>query len=111
MRQPLRSIGCQNKQRPKIPPVWAQGRAHERTWRSGQRPARGLIALFLQSPAGNRWRSGLLLSGGLHGYAALRYVAAVSRDRGVKMAKATATMKSAGTSPAKCPICSGWVTA
>ena len=27
------------------------------------------------------------------------------------MAKATATMRRAGTSPAKCPICSGWVTA
>ncbi len=31
-------------------------------------------------------------------------------ERGVKMAKATVKMKSAGTSPAKCPICPGWVT-
>ncbi len=41
----------------------------------------------------------------------MRCVASVPRDRGVMMAKATATMKSAGTSPAKCPICSVWVTA
>lgn len=39
------------------------------------------------------------------------YLDTMHCERGVKIAKATATIKSAGTSPAKCPICPGWVTA